>query len=44
MSFGLSPNTAHPIKSKSIAISAGYLNLSTISSPANTAGIGGPSR
>jgi hypothetical protein len=38
MPVGLSPLTASPIKSKSVAISTSYLNLSTLSIPPKAAG------
>jgi hypothetical protein len=41
MPVGLSPAAALTIKSKSVAISIGYLNLSTKSSPPKTAGAAG---
>ena len=43
MPVGLSPKTAPPIKSETVAISTSYPNLSTILSPPNTAGGGSPS-
>ena len=43
MPVGLSPKTSPSIKSKSVAISNSYPDLSTILSPPNTAGGGGPS-
>ena len=44
MPVGLSPKTAPPIKSESVAISSTYPNLSTFFWPPNTAGSGGLSR
>ena len=43
MPVGLSPKTAPPIKSETVAISTSYPNVSTILSPPNTAGGGSPS-
>ena len=46
MLIGLSPNTAPPIKFKSVAMSSTSFNLSTLFGPTNAANYGGlsPSR